>query len=136
MAAPGVGHLNHIRSSEMILVEAEARAMMGQYAAARDLLVFLNTSTGRNPYYTVTYSGQQLLEEIWLYRDIELWGEGFNWFDLKRTGRPLIRTAKAAGGSFLPPLDLSVQPNEENNWTWVTPDRETDFNRAIGPGVN
>ena len=127
---PGVGHLLHIRSSEMVLVEAEARARMGQDAAAQNLLLYLNRDSGRNPSYTVTATDQALLEEIWLWRDIELWGEGFNWFDLKRTGRPLIRVAKADGGSFLPALTLSAQPNERNNWVFAIPNGELDFNRV------
>ena len=132
-AQPGISHIPHIRSSEMILVEAEARARMGEEVAAQNLLLALNRGSGRNPAYTVTYTGQDLINEIWLYRDIELWGEGFNWFDLKRTGRPLVRRAKAAGGSFLPALALSITPAGENGWTLTIPDRETDFNRATHP---
>ena len=132
-AQPGVGHIPHFRSSEMILIEAEARARMGEDVAAQNLLLALNRDSGRNPAYTVTYTGQDLLNEIWLYRDIELWGEGFNWFDLKRTGRPITRRSKAAGGSFLPALAISVAPTGENNWILATPQRETDFNRATNP---
>ena len=133
-ADPGVGFLLHMRSSEMILVEAEARARMGQEEAARNLLLALNRDSGRNPEYTVTYSGQQLIEEIWLYRDIELWGEGFNWFDLKRTGRPLERRLRAEGGSFIPGQAITVLPHERDNWRLAIPLRETDFNRyAVWP---
>ena len=37
-------------------------------------------------------TGAKLADEIMTHRRIELWGEGFRWFDLKRLGLPLDRT--------------------------------------------
>lgn len=134
IADPGVGFLLHMRSTEMFLIEAEARARMGQYAQAQQLLVTLHTSTNRLPGFTTVNTGQTLIEEVWLWRDIELWGEGFAWFDLKRTNRPLVRTRKDQGGSFLTALVLNLSPTDRNGWIFSIPERETDFNRlAVWP---
>ena len=38
-----------------------------------------------------TSSGNELLEEIWLERRKELYGEGYGLFDLNRTQKPLLR---------------------------------------------
>src|SRR5690606_33924200 len=82
---PGVGHLNHFRSSEMYLVEAEAKYFQNESAAEiQQLLEELTQTSGRDPGYTCTKTGTDLLNEIKLYRAIELWGEGFDWFDMKR----------------------------------------------------
>ena len=43
---PGVGYLPFIRSSEMVLIEAEANYFLGNEAAAQAALVELNASTG------------------------------------------------------------------------------------------
>ena len=88
---PGIGHLNNFRSSEMYLIEAEAEYYQGHEKEARNLLIALNKNTGRNPDYACTKEGSDLLEEIKLYRQIELWGEGFDWFDMKRWGDPIKR---------------------------------------------
>ncbi|MFT4221430.1 RagB/SusD family nutrient uptake outer membrane protein [Dysgonomonas sp.] len=130
-ALPGVGNMCHIRSSEMILVEAEAlvRQNAGKDEQARKLMLELNKDSGRNPEYTLTKSGTELLEEIWKYRSIELWGEGFEWFDYKRTGRAVKRTDRAAKGSYISSLAVTINPNQANDWVWAVPSRETDYNQ-------
>nr|MBP6064221.1 RagB/SusD family nutrient uptake outer membrane protein [Bacteroidales bacterium] len=60
-----------------------------------------------------------------------LWGEGFDWFDLKRWGDSVQRKNFASGGNFVATLDVTIQPNEANKWTWMIPQRETDYNKAI-----
>ncbi|UYQ91959.1 RagB/SusD family nutrient uptake outer membrane protein [Chitinophaga horti] len=129
---PGVGHLNHFRSSEMYLIEAEAQYFQNKPATTvAATLEALTKASGRDASYTCTKTGTALLDEIKLYRAIELWGEGFDWFDLKRWGDPLVRKDPAAGGNFLTALAISIQPAETNKWTWVIPLKETDFNDAL-----
>ncbi|HET7896696.1 MAG TPA: RagB/SusD family nutrient uptake outer membrane protein, partial [Flavisolibacter sp.] len=80
---PGVGHMNHFRSAEMYLIEAEAKYFQNKPAAEiQNLMVELNATSGRDPNYTCTKTGTALLDEIKLYRSVELWGEGFDWFDM------------------------------------------------------
>ena len=88
---PGVSYLPFIRSSEMVLVEAEANYFLNDETAARAALVELNATSGRNPEYTCDKSGEALWNEIMDYRELELWGEGFAWSDYKRWNRDIVR---------------------------------------------
>lgn len=129
---PGVGNLNHFRSSELLLIEAEARYFENPAdTKIVDLLEELTASTGRDSNYSVTATGTDLLDEIKKYRAIELWGEGFDWFDHKRWADPIDRKGVDEGGNFLRALAVRIEPQEKNKWTWMTPQRETDNNDMI-----
>ncbi len=128
---PGVGHLNNFRSAEMYLIEAEANYFLKNEKAAQASLNTLTRDSGRDKGYNCTATGTALLDEIKLYRKIELFGEGFNWFDLKRWGDSLDRTSTEKGGNYITALAVSYGPQERNNWTWVIPSRETDYNHLI-----
>lgn len=131
-AQPGVGHFSLFRSSEMYLIEAEADCHIpGKEAEAQQLLVALNKESGRDPQYTCTKTGDELLEEVRLYNRIELWGEGHDWFNYKRWGIPIVRKSFAQGGNFLDKFAITLAPTDNNNWTWVIPEQETDYNKAI-----
>lgn len=128
---PGVGNLNHFRSSEMYLIEAEAKYFLSDEPASQQALIALNKDSGRDPSYTNTKTGTDLLNEIKTYRAIELWGEGFDWFDLKRWGDSVKRNNYANGGNFVSTLDVTYGPTEKNNWVWKIPEKETDYNKAL-----
>jgi starch-binding outer membrane protein, SusD/RagB family len=91
-----------IRAGEMYLIEAEALARQGNDPGARTALETLVKA--RFPAYTAAaLSGPALLNEILLQRRIELWGEGFSWFDLKRLKLGLNRpTGTGNHGAFNP----------------------------------
>lgn len=129
---PGVGHLNHFRSSEMLLIEAEAKYFQNKPTAEVALLLEeLNRDSGRDTAYQCTATGQALFEEIRKYRALELWGEGFNWFDLKRWNVTLERKSYKDGGNYLPVLAITLTPESANRWTAITPAKETDHNDLI-----
>ena len=128
---PGVGHLNNFRSAEMYLIEAEANYFLKNEKAAQASLNALTRDSGRDKEYNCTATGTALLDEIKLYRKIELFGEGFNWFDLKRWGDSLNRTSTEKGGNYITALAVSYSPQDRNNWTWVIPSKETDYNKLI-----
>lgn len=128
---PGVGYLNHFRSSEMYLIEAEAKYFLGDIAGAQQALETLTRDTKRDEEYTCTKTGNDLLEEIKLYRAIELWGEGFDWFDAKRWGDSIVRKNSKNGGNFLASLAVTYGPEDKNNWTWMIPLKESDYNSAL-----
>lgn len=128
---PGVGHLNNFRSAEMYLIEAEANYFLKNEKAAQASLNALTRDSGRDKEYNCTATGTALLDEIKLYRKIELFGEGFNWFDLKRWGDSLNRTSTEKGGNYITALAVSYGPQDRNNWTWVIPSKETDYNKLI-----
>jgi len=72
-----------MRAAEMALIEAEALAQQGNTGGAKTILEELIQT--RQPDYTADASNSDvLIKEIWLQRRIELWGEGFRFFDLKR----------------------------------------------------
>lgn len=80
-----------MRAAEMYLIEAEAKALGGDDAGARQALFNL-ISTRVSGYTLSTNSGQALLDEIRFHRKVELWGEGFAFFDMKRWNTGLNRT--------------------------------------------
>lgn len=129
---PGVGHLNHFRSSEMYLIEAESAYYSNKPEDAHAALNALIKDSGRDPQYSAVKTGADLLEEIKFYRNVELWGEGFDWFDMKRWGDTIVRKTYADGGNVISALAKTITPSENNKWTYMIPLRETDYNSAIG----
>ncbi|MCR5077973.1 MAG: RagB/SusD family nutrient uptake outer membrane protein [Prevotella sp.] len=130
-AQPGVCYVPFIRASEMVLIEAEANYFLGNTADAQAALVKLNATTGRNPNYTCTKTGQDLFNEIKDYREVELWGEGFGWSDYKRWNIPIVRHSFAQGGNAHVAVAKTINPDEFNQWTWVVPSAEIDYNSKL-----
>lgn len=136
-AQPGVGYVPFIRSSEMVLIEAEANYFLGKTAEAQAALVELNATSGRNPEYTCTKTGEELLSEIQDYRCLELWGEGFEWSDFKRWNKAVVRKSFAEGGNAHQSVAITINPEDGNKWTWGVPLNETDYNAdATAPKIN
>lgn len=127
---PGVGYLPFIRSSEMVLIEAEANYFLNKETDAQAALVELNATTGRNPDYTCSLTGDDLWKEIRNYRALELWGEGFGFSDYKRWKLPISRKSIKDGGNAHPAIAVTIDVDNPN-WTWVIPQNETDYNDAF-----
>ena len=79
-----------MRVEEMLLIQAECAARMGDINTARNTLESFVRSY-RDPQYDVNAGGRALLDEIWYQRRVELWGEGFGRTDLVRLGKPMVR---------------------------------------------
>jgi starch-binding outer membrane protein, SusD/RagB family len=127
-ATPTIGDVPYIRLAEMYLILAEANARAGKDAEARAALFTL--AKNRDPNYTLsTNSGQALIDEIMIQRRVEFWGEGFRFFDLKRTNQPLDRTvvpnfvSAAVGGTM-----QVGPPSTDNRWQFVIPISEIQAN--------
>ena len=134
-AQVGIGQVNNFRSAEMYLIEAEANCHLGNKdTETQNLLIELNRTSGRNTAYTCTKTGDELLEEVKLYRRIELWGEGFDWFDYKRWKESIVRKSYPEG-SFHVQFAVTIAPDDNNYWTWVYPAKEIDYNEAISSSV-
>lgn len=117
----------YMRAAEMYLIEAEAKARLGQADAATILFDFEKT---RNPAYTLSANtGQALVDEILLQRRIELWGEGFRFFDLKRTNSDLDRTG-ANHDSAISNGVMNVLSTDKR-WQWLIPKAEIDANPLV-----
>lgn len=93
------GDYVYMRASEMYYIEAEALARLGNESQAKSILS--NITILRNPNYTVTASGNALIDEIILQKRIELWGEGCAWFDMKRLGIGLLRNYTGTNHNLL-----------------------------------
>lgn len=134
---PGISYVPFIRSSEMVLIEAEANYFLHHEAEAQAALVELNATSGRNPEYTCTKTGEELLSEIQDYRCLELWGEGFEWSDFKRWNKAVVRKSFADGGNAHQTVAITIKPEDGNKWTWGVPLNETDYNAdATAPKIN
>lgn len=122
-----------MRASEMYLLEAEACAMLGQDGEAQAIMNEINGKF--DPSYSCTKSGQALIDEIRNYTRIELWGEGFCWFNLKRWGLNLERKGWRAGdvnsGNLPAGIECNVGPDEANLWRYGIPLAETNYNTAV-----
>lgn len=129
--APGIGEINLFRSAEMYLIEAEADCHLGYEAEAQALLTDLNKTSGRDPEYTCSKTGDELLKEVYLYNRIELWGEGHDWFNYKRWNLPIVRHSASQGSTFPSTFAITVNPEDKEGWTWIIPSMETDFNPSI-----
>ena len=126
----GGGSFPLFRTEEMYYIEAEADCHLNQAAQAQQLLYDV-TSKYDPSYQKSTKTGTDLLNEVKLYRRFGLWGEGYDWFDHKRWGATLKRTAKGAGGNWHTTFAITVAPDGANHWTWELPNRETDYNKGL-----
>lgn len=147
------GDIAYIRVAEMYLIQAEAEAHLGLETDAQNTLKALVIT--RNPDYTLTKTGSDLMNEILLQRRIELWGEGFRFTDLKRLNLDLTRETaevndpakpyKAAvpyekpghintkfAGHHDPSLCVVVTvPAGDARWQWFIPKSEIDANKLV-----
>ena len=87
-----------MRVEEMMLIEAEAAGMQSE---ARGIQLLTNFAKSRDPEYVYgthkndTYGGSHATEfqnEVWWQRRVELWGEGFATYDIKRYDKGIIRS--------------------------------------------
>lgn len=114
IAEPGpgvfVGDYIYLRNTEFYLTKAEALARQNKNSEAQQVLYDLNSI--RDESYTMsTKTGQELINEILLYRRIELWGDGVASFDMARNGIDLnrkdgrVNLVIPGGDLFIPALD-------------------------------
>lgn len=124
---PTIGDVPYVRLGEVYLIQAEALARTaGKETEARTALNTL--AKNRDASYTLsTNSGQALIDEIMVQRRVELWGEGFRFFDLKRLNQPLDRTvvpnfvSAAVGG-------VMQVPAGDPKWQFAIPIAELQAN--------
>ena len=128
---PGIGYLNHFRSAEMLLIIAESKYFLKDENGARTALNQLTKESGRDPDYNCSATGEALLKEIKTYRAIELFLEGFDWFDKKRWNEPITRKSFSEGGNFNSLMAVDRSVDYGNKWTYVTPLNEIQYNMAL-----
>ena len=113
----------YMRAAEMVLIEAEAYAHMGDGAkAAQALKVLMDVRQPGWSKPTVT------VDDIHLQRRIELWGEGFAYYDLKRLNKGTDRAYE--GNNHLAGYDIAV-PARDTRWYYQIPLSEIQENDLI-----
>ena len=106
--------------------------MSNNDAAAQQYLYDLN-KTRDDGYQKSTKTGADLLEEIYTYRRIELWGEGHRFLDLKRLNRGLDRN----GANHVPAVASVMEvPAGDIRCKFAIPQDEIDANDLIDPTIN
>ncbi len=129
IAQPGpgefIGDYIYLRNTEFYLTKAEALARQGKDAEAQQVLFDLNTVRDLS-YVKSTNTGQDLIDEILIYRRIELWGDGVASFDMARTGVGLNRKDGRLN-LVMPGADLEI-PAFGDRMIYQIPQREVDAN--------
>lgn len=129
IAQPGpgqfIGDYIYLRNTEFYLTKAEALARQGKDSEAQQVLFELNSI--RDPEYSKsTKIGQDLINEILLYRRIELWGDGVASFDMARNNIGLNRK-DGRENLVMPGADL-VLPPLNSKLIYEIPQKEVDAN--------
>jgi hypothetical protein len=121
-----IGDVVLMRASEMYLIEAEAKARLNDASAANVLFQLVSK---RDPSYVEsTLTGQALIDHILIQRRIELWGEGFRFYDLKRLNQPLDRR----GANHDPAVATVLQvPAGDVQWEFLIPQDEINFTNGL-----
>lgn len=111
-----------MRVEEMYFIEAEATAHLNASEGRQLLESFMTTY--RDPAYTTTVQGDEVVKEILLQKRIEFWGEGVSFFDVKRLNMPVIRGYEGTNFSDTRRFNTTTRPawmnfcivqTEENN---------------------
>ena len=113
----------YMRAAEMVLIQAEALAEMGLTSEAASKLSVLMVN--RDPAWNKT---DVTPEEVYLQRRIELWGEGFSFFDLKRLNKGIDRTY---AGTNHPANGQIKVAAKAKTWIYQIPQSEMQENTAI-----
>lgn len=122
-----------MRVEEMKLIEAEAAGMQSESRGIQLLTQFAQT---RDPNYTYgthneayyNSSTSKFQNEVWWQRRVELWGEGFSTFDIKRLNKGIIRNY--AGTNHMEGALWNV--DELPNWmVWTFVGTESQYNGGM-----
>lgn len=115
-----------MRVEEMYLIKAEALAMSGNLQGGKATLEDF-VKTYRDPSFaSKATSAQQLQDEVWQQRRVELWGEGFALFDILRLKKPIVRK----GTNYDPSVQFNIDP-ESQIMIYRIPQAEMETNRGI-----
>ncbi|MBL4745574.1 MAG: RagB/SusD family nutrient uptake outer membrane protein [Flavobacteriaceae bacterium] len=114
----------YMRAAEMYLIVAEAKAQLGNSDAAQILMDIVKTRDSE--YVLSTSTGTALIDEIWNQRRIELWGEGFSWFDLKRLKKGFTRDYPDT--NHRPDALLTKEAEDQSTFVYQLPIGEFESN--------
>ena len=122
-----------MRVEEMMLIEAEAAGMQSE---AKGIELLTKFAKARDPYYTYgthrdayyNTSTSQFQNEVWWQRRVELWGEGFATFDIKRLNKGVIRSYPGTNHIEGSRFNVNTVPN----WmVWCFVNTEAQYNESL-----
>ena len=115
-----------MRVEEMILIQAEATAMSGDVVGGKKILEDF-VRNYRDPNYTCNATTAEGVQEaVWFQRRVELWGEGFSYFDIMRLKKPIDRR----GANYEESVTYNI-PAESKIMLWIIPEDEVNNNKAL-----
>ena len=126
----------YMRSSEMYLIEAEAKAMMNDVSGAQAALEPLGSARDENYDVTAFATQADLMAHIKFQRAIELWGEGFSYTDKIRWDEGFDHGADGGSGATETLYQdgfSQEKPSLNNAWVFKIPQAEIDANPNLGP---
>ncbi|AFM03486.1 RagB/SusD family protein [Bernardetia litoralis DSM 6794] len=124
------GDYLYMRTAEMLLIEAEAKALNGDIGGAQTVLS--EFMAVRDPQYSPASNvNNSVMDMIRLQRAVELWGEGFAFYDMKRWGNALVRDYPDSNHPAFGKFDI---PANSPKFQFQIPLDEINANPAIGPG--
>ncbi|MFD0842402.1 RagB/SusD family nutrient uptake outer membrane protein [Flaviramulus multivorans] len=121
----------YMRSSEMVLIEAEAKAMMNDISGAQDALDILGSSRDTAFDKTAFGTQQALMDQIKFQRRVELWGEGFGYHDKIRWDEGIDQTNSGASLVIYGDAFIQERPSVNDDWIFKIPQQEIDSNPLI-----
>ncbi|MFT5256471.1 MAG: hypothetical protein ACI9KF_000086 [Arenicella sp.] len=126
----------YMRSSEMYLIEAEAKTMLSDIAGAQAALKPLGEERDSAFNATVFNTQQSLMDQIKFQRRVELWGEGFGYTDKIRWDEGIDHGANGGSGAsevLYQNAYVVSKPSTNNDWIFKIPQAEIDANPDITP---
>lgn len=122
-----LGDYLFMRAGEFYFIEAEALARSGNEAGAKQVLFDIMT-TRNTAYVLSTNTGQALLDEININKRVELWGEGQNFYDMKRLGQNLERDYVGSNHIAIGKFNI---PAGDKKFIFQIPQAELDTNTNL-----
>lgn len=121
----------YMRSAEMYLIEAEAKAMSNDITGAKAALDALGSA--RDSAFDINqYNTQaELMEQIKFQRYIELYGEGFSYTDHIRWDEGIDLTNSGAAAVLYQDGFMQDKPSVNDDWIFKIPQAEIDANPNI-----
>ncbi len=120
-----------MRSAEMYLIEAEARAMSDDISGAQTVLQQFGSSRDTAYDSSIYTSKDALMDHIKWQRRVELWGEGFAYHDKIRWDEGLNQSTSGATEGLYRDGFSQAKPSMNDDWIWKIPQGEIDANPNI-----
>lgn len=118
------GDYVYMRASEFLLIDAEAKAHLNPAQGKQALDAFVQT---RNASFSAPSTMNELLEEIYYQRSLELWGEGgFAYFDMRRLHQGMNRNYTGSNHT----INQFTYPADSPKFIFQIPLIEIDNNPA------